>query len=93
MDRSILLDFPLRRRISQWQSQTLARREGECPAPKTNQNTYIIYNSPGDRVYIQTINFRTITPSYQTKPEYRTTDFLNIPSFSFSKPLTYWQDS
>ena len=37
----MLVDFPLRR-ISQWQSQTVARWEGECPAPKTNQNTYIV---------------------------------------------------
>ena len=38
---------------SQWQSQTVARREGNCRSPANNQ-FYIHDNSPGDRVYGQT---------------------------------------
>ena len=66
---------------------------GEVPRTK-NQSKYIHYNSSGDRFYIQTTNFRTIAPSYQTILEYRTTDFLLECSFLFfSNPVTYWQES
>ena len=62
---------------------------GEVPRTN-NQAKYMNYNSLGDRVYRQTANSRTINiPFYQTILEYRTTDFLDVPSFSFSDPVTY----
>ena len=41
IDGSVFLDFPLRR-ISQRQSQMVARKEGKYPAPNMNQTTCII---------------------------------------------------
>ena len=88
MDGSILLDFPPLEDLSMTITNSCATG-GEVPRAK-NQSKYIHYNSAGDRVYRQTANSRTFnTPFYQTILEYRTMDFLNVPSFSFSNPVTY----
>ena len=87
-----MLDFPPPEDLSMAITNSCAAG-GEVPR-NNNQSKYRHYNSPRDRVYRQITNSRTInTAFYQTILKYRTMDFLNVPSFSFSNPVAYWHES